>query len=51
MATVTKAELLLDTYDFDDLIAMNDLTEEDVVTVLLEQELITFIKPVDYETD
>ena len=49
MVTVTKAELLLDTYNFDDLIAMNDLTEEDVVTVLLEQDLITFVKPVDYD--
>ena len=47
--TTTKAELLLDTYDFDELLEVNDLTEEDVVTVLLEQDIISFIKPVDYD--
>ena len=46
---ITKAERLLGTYSFDELLEVNDLTEEDVVTVLLEQDLITFIKPVDYE--
>ena len=51
MVTVTKAERLLDTYSFDELLEVNDLTEEDVVTVLLEQDLITFIKPVDYEQE
>ena len=48
---ITKAERLLDTYSFDELLEVNDLTEEDVVTVLLEQDLITFIKPVDYEQE
>ena len=48
---ITKAERLLGTYSFDELLEVNDLTEEDVVTVLLEQDLITFIKPVDYEQE
>ena len=51
MVTITKAERLLGTYSFDELLEVNDLTEEDVVTVLLEQDLITFIKPVDYEQE
>ena len=46
---ITKAERLLGTYSFDELLEVNDLTEEDVVTVLLEQDLISFIKPVDYD--
>lgn len=44
-----REEKLLGTFDFDDLLAMNDLTEEDVVELLINQELIKFIKPVDYE--
>jgi hypothetical protein len=44
-----KVEKLLDTYDFEELLEINDLTHEDVIEVLLEQDLISFIKPVDYD--
>ncbi len=47
MVTVSKAERLLQTYDFDELLDINDLTEEDVVTYLLENDKINYIKPVD----
>lgn len=46
---VTRAETLLQTYDLSELLDLNDLTEEDLVELLLDQELITFIKPVDYD--
>lgn len=46
---MNKAELLLQTYDFDELLDMNDLTEEDVLSVLLERDMIQFIKPCDYD--
>lgn len=44
---VSKAEKLLQTYDFSDLLDINDLTEEDVVQYLLDQDMIDYIKPVD----
>ncbi len=44
---VSKAERLLQTYDFNDLLDLNDLTEEDVVTYLLNNDMIDYIKPVD----
>lgn len=46
---MNKAERLLQTYTFEELLEINDLTEEDVVSVLLEQDMIQFIKPVDYD--
>ena len=44
---VSKAEKLLQTYDFSDLLDINDLTEEDVIQYLLDQDMIDYIKPVD----
>jgi hypothetical protein len=41
---------LLQTYTLEELLEMNDLTEEDVVDILIEQDMIRFIKPVDYDT-
>lgn len=42
-----REERLLQTYDFDELLDLNDLTEEDVVELLIDQDLITYIKPCD----
>jgi hypothetical protein len=44
-----REEKLLGTYTLDELLEVNDLTEEDVVEVLIDNELIKFIKPCDYE--
>lgn len=46
---MSRAEILLQTYELTELLELNDLTEEDVVEILIEQEVIRFIKPVDYD--
>lgn len=46
-----NVEKLLQTYDFNELLEMNDLTEEDVIEILIEQDKIRFIKPVDYDSE
>ena len=47
--SISKAERLLQTYSFDELLDINDLTEEDVVTYLIDQDMISYIKPVDIQ--
>lgn len=47
---MSKAELILQTYTLDELLEINDLTEEEVLTILLDRDLIRFIRPVDYDT-
>jgi hypothetical protein len=44
----TQIESYLDTYSLEDILEFNDLTEEDVLTVLVEQELVLLpVKPTD----
>jgi hypothetical protein len=45
----SREEILLQTYNLTELLDMNDLTEEDVVELLIDNELIKFVKPVDYD--
>jgi hypothetical protein len=40
MPDYSEVELLLQTYSFDEILELNDLTEEDVLHFLLRQELI-----------
>jgi len=40
MADWTIAEKILSTYTFEEVLEMNELTEEDVLSVLLDQELV-----------
>jgi hypothetical protein len=41
MADWTIAERILSTYTFEEVLEMNELTEEDVLSALIDQEMIT----------
>ena len=43
-----REEKLLDTYSLEELLEINDLTDEDVIELLIDNDMIKFIKPVDY---
>jgi hypothetical protein len=50
VTTIDQIERLLQTYDFQDIIDINGLTEEEVLYFLVEQEFVSLpeVKPVDY---
>lgn len=51
--TIIRIERILGTYDFSEILELNDLTEEEVLLYLVEQEYLTLPnpKPADYFDD
>lgn len=51
MTNYEEAEHLLETYSFEELLELNELTEADVLRFLLDEEFIEApeIKPLDFE--
>ena len=52
MVSLREVEVILQTYDLIEIFELNELTEEEVLQFLVEEEFITLPKviPVDYET-